>query len=242
MNTKNNFKAFERDENGLLSHVEYFFKEDSSINWRAMVKPEHTVLNLQYKPEIEQKYQKRVEDIKVNEVEDKFLLILLAGFKELAYIRGYNSVTYDVVKADRDFVAAKCRIVWTPNFETNGKELVFESLADANSDTTSGFASKYLMAIAENRAFVRCVRNSLGVHIVGADEIGPRANSGGSNKSYGPSEPKGVLQSLLDQKNISFDKFKNWAEAHNPDAKNWSGIQDVPSFEVFSLLEKIKKK
>ena len=37
--------GFSRDENGFLNGVEYIFNTDCTINWRAMIKPEHLVPN-----------------------------------------------------------------------------------------------------------------------------------------------------------------------------------------------------
>jgi hypothetical protein len=232
--------SFKRDEHGLLKGIEYVFRDNSTIDWRAMVKSEYIVFNLQYKSEVEAKYQKRIEDVKVEEVEDKYLLILLAGMKELAFIRGYESVTYRVHEAHKRYAAVSCRIRWIPNYETNNRCLTFESLADASIETTSGFAQNYLMAMAENRAFVRCVRNSLGIHIVGVDEIGPKTNGhfGAPPKSL----PQGMLYQILEEKKIPFPRFKDeWVSMGHEEAKGWNAIEEVPSDQVFVILEAMKK-
>lgn len=241
LSTHENFK---RNENGLLEGVEYKFKPNGTIDWRAMVKPEHTVINLQYKAKLEQEFQKRIEDINVSELEDKYLLVLLAGFKELALLRGYEGVSYNVPTATRDYVAAICRIGWIPNYETNGKILHFESMADASIDTTSGFGSKYLMAMAENRAFVRCVRNSLGIHVVGADEIGPmNFMNAPVIKTFSPTEPHGVLENKLKTRSISFGQFKEkWLKLGHKEADSWNDLSDIPSEQIYVILEAISKK
>ena len=114
----------------------------------------------------------------VDGLQDYQLLIKLAGIKELAKLRGFTRVHYDVIKCEIDHVSVKCEINWIPNFE-NPKEASdflppstsFEDLANATVHNTSSFAQKFLETIAANRAFVRCVRNFLNIHIVGADEI-----------------------------------------------------------------------
>ena len=68
-------------------------------------------------------------------------------------------------------VAVSCNITYLPNYETNFKEVTFSDVANATIENTSSFAKKFLETIACNRAFVRCVRNFLNVHIVGDDEI-----------------------------------------------------------------------
>ena len=235
---------FKRDENGLLSSVSYKYRDNHTIDWRAMVNPEYTVINAQYKNELEQVHQKPLEQLKSTDVEDKHLLVLLAGFKELAQIRGYKSVEYRVATANPEYVAVICRIVWIPNFETGGEPVVFESLADASYQNTSGFARAYLMAIAENRAFVRCVRNALGINIVGKDELGPvkGIDSVSQVKPLSPVEPHGVLQNILKEKNKNFLKFRDeWVALGHENAREWNVIQDIPGEEVFVILEAIKK-
>ena len=54
--------------------------------------------------------------------------------------------------------------------------LIYSDTANATLDNTDSFCAKFLETIACNRAFVRCVRNYLGVHIVGADEIDKSEN------------------------------------------------------------------
>ena len=76
-----------RDEHGLISEpkVEYVFSEDGFVNWRKMVKPEYLVANRQ-----------KTQAADVTQLEDKDLLILLGGLKDLAQIRGYSSVEYSI--------------------------------------------------------------------------------------------------------------------------------------------------
>ena len=156
-------KLVSRNKYGLLEDesIKYVFNEDGLINWRGMVKTQYLVPNRQ---------KTQVSD--VSKLEDKDLLILLGGTKELAQIRGYTKVEYKVVAATENYFATSCRITWLPNYETNEKEIVFESLADASTSNTKSFARFFLAAIAENRAFVRCVRNFLKINIVSQEELG----------------------------------------------------------------------
>ena len=68
-------------------------------------------------------------------------------------------------------MCVSCNITYLPNYETNFKEVTFSDVANAAIENTSSFIKKFLETIACNRAFVRCVRNFLNVHIVGDDEI-----------------------------------------------------------------------
>ena len=126
-----------------------------------MIRPEFLVPNKQ-----------RTQETDISKLEDKDLLILLGGIKELAQIRGFKSVGYSIPSATPIYVMAACTIAWVGNYETNNEDIIFEALADASPDNTQSFAKNYLAAIAENRAFVRCVRNFLKINIVGQDEVG----------------------------------------------------------------------
>jgi hypothetical protein len=238
-----NFKNpdnFKRNKWGLLEGVKYKFRDDNTVDWRAMIKSEYTVFNSQLINEIQQKYLKAIKDIKVEEVDDKYLLVLLAGFKELASIRGYTSVTYNIAHAAPDYAATSCRIEWIPNFETLGEKLIFESMADASIATTTGFGQNYLLAMAENRAFCRCVRNALGIHIIAFDEISSKIITSNSNPVAAAST---MLKTVLDEKNISFDKLKEqWINLGNEEAKKWTTLEDISSETIFRILGKIKRK
>lgn len=244
-------KSLKRDEFGLLENIEYKFKENGFVDWRKMINPNHMVLNLQYKDELQQVYQKNISDLDVKEVDDKYLLVLLAGFKELAQIRGYQSVSYKVNTASSDYVSSTCGITWIPNFETKNESVYFESMADAGLNNLSGFMQMYPSCASENRSFVRSVRNFLNINIVGKDEIGGKfdqLNSVGfddkfvKEKQFSPSEPHGVLQNILKEKNKPFDKLKDyWVSLGNEKAKEWNDLSDIPTEDVFLILDGIKK-
>ena len=48
----------------------------------------------------------------------------------------------------------------------------FSAIGDASPNNTESFARFYLGPIAENRAFVRCVRNFLKINVVAQEELG----------------------------------------------------------------------
>jgi hypothetical protein len=110
----NVFKEQVRDANGLLTTVQYVYNPDGTINWRKMVKPEYLVAN-----------DRTTTEKDVTKLPDNQLLILLGGLKELAQVRGYQSVEYRPVAAKLDYFATVCRIVWIPNFETQGQIKIF---------------------------------------------------------------------------------------------------------------------
>jgi len=223
-----------RNKYGLIENknVNYVFHEDGTINWRKMVKTEYLVPNRQ-----------KTQEIDVSKLEDKDLLILLGGIKELAQIRGYSKVEYKVVAANESYYSTSCRITWIPNYETGDKEIIFESLADASLNNTKSFARFFLAAIAENRAFVRCVRNFLKINIVGQEELGDVKLIDDSSAQESPTSPQALLAKVMKDKSISFDQLKKkLVKEKFENSENFNSILDIPKSKIFELIERIKAK
>ena len=239
-------QKYQRDQYGLLKNVSYVFNEDGSVNWRAMIKDEHLFPNKSW-------FELRKKDMpsSIEGLKDQQLLIKLSGIKELARLRGFSSVTYEVEKCQQDHVAVSCQINFTENYET-GRCVSFQDMANATLNNTSSFATKFLETIACNRAFVRCVRNFLNVHIVGDDEI-DKSNlpNNFSGVSTGAAlTPDGMLQSLSKEKlNCSnFEEFKVilrgwWKEGkyQNQSVKDWADFDDIPAAESRVLMKLINE-
>lgn len=236
---------FKRNEYGLLTNQDHKFNEDGSVNWRAMIKPEYLYPN---RERLEKRGKEEPED--VSDLQDDELLIMLGGIKELAKLRGFTDVHYEIKNVESEYVTAKCRIKWLPNYETSDKEVVFEDCASAHNGNTDSFGLNYLETMACNRAFVRCVRNFLNIHIVGADEIskqkGNYQNRSSTEQSVaGPISPVGLLEKISREKYASpnFDDFKEvlrdlWIDKKytNEEVKTWKSFNDIPSREARKLL------
>jgi|TARA_R110000751_G_scaffold209346_1_gene313226 hypothetical protein len=240
--------TYKRNSAGLLEGVKYEYDKGGSIDWRAMIEPEHLYPNKSWFEMRNQPMPTSIEGL-----EDNQLLIKLSGIKELARLRGFRSLRYDVIKCDLDHVSIKCCIDWIPNFENPDQEkgspfsdIHFEDVANATLNNTNSFAQKFLETIAANRAFVRCVRNFLNVHIVGADEIDssngtpPSVVQAGNKKKFSP------LNVLMDKTGLSgedFSTFKDilrslWkgGQYKNEKAADWESWEDVPKKEIMKLL------
>lgn len=227
-------KKITRDENGLIVGVNYIFDENGMVNWRAMIRSEFLVPNRQYFERFQKPVPKTIEGL-----EDKELLILLGGIKELANLRGFSSVAHQVTSPSPEYVADVCSIEFIPNFETEGRQIKFSAIGDACPQSTNGFGRMFLGAIAENRAFVRCVRNFLRINIVGQDEISPNK----AEEVVSTNIPATILDKLMIEKNISLEAIKTkLAEEGNPDAQKWQSTTDIPKMKIFELIERIKKK
>lgn len=238
---------YSRDENGLLKNTQYIFNEDGSVNWRAMIKDEHLFPNKSW-------FELRNKDCPRSSegLADHQLLIKLGGIKELAKLRGFKSVIFETLKAELDHVAVKCQITFISNYETES-EVIFEDTANATLANTSSFAQKFLETIACNRAFVRCVRNFLNIHIVGDDEI-DKSTPGDASKITSKQNPSAVFSpsemlkkkcsEVLECKN--FEDFKShlrdwWQDKKegvygNPGIKNWQDWSDISAKDARILL------
>ncbi len=224
-------KKIERTVDGLIKGVKYVFTDDGLIDWRKMVKTEYLVPN-----------RSRTKETDVTKLEDNQLLILLGGIKELAQIRGYTSLEYDTVSPSADYVVATCKITWTPNYETEGQAVTFSAIGDASPSNTQSFAKFFLGPIAENRAFVRCVRNFLKINIVGQEELGNAKLAEGQPEAENPADPKTLLEKIMKEKGVSFDTLKKkLVKEKYEDAEKIQKLEDIPKMKTFELIERMKK-
>lgn len=227
---------FQRDDDGLLKNIQYVFNKDGSINWRKMVNDEYLFPNAQA-------FNGNPPD-SIEGIPDNKLLIKLAGIKELARLRGFSDISYEVVKCELDHVAVVCRMTFIPNYETGKKTVVFEDMANATLDNTHDFGQNFLETMACNRSFVRAVRNFLNIHIVGADEIG-KTNSASKKTSVPALSPQSMLSTSYDSDFESFkaDLRKLWAKDlyKNNEIKNWNEFKDIPIKEARVLIKLIKQ-
>lgn len=238
---KDTVNKFKRDVNGLLECVNYTFHQDNTINWRSMINKEYLVPN---RDAFKNQKDVNLKEIDISNLPDNQLLILLAGIKELAQTRGYSNVSYDVIQAQPDYVAVKCTIDWIPNYETGMLPVSFSALADAHLDNTKDFAKNFLMAIAENRAFIRCVRSFLKINIVGNDEMGKTTHIDTEiEPNTLTTQPVALLKKTMEEYNISFEQIKERAvQKQMENADNWTKVEDISPLSMFSIISGIKNK
>lgn len=236
---------FNRDDHGLLNNIQYIFNEDGSVNWRAMIKDEYLFPNKLW-------FELRKKDCprSIDGLADHQLLIKLGGIKELARLRGFSDIHYNFVKCEIDHVAVVCSMNFLGNYETGGSIVSFQDSANATIDNTNSFAKKFLETIACNRAFVRCVRNFLNVHIVGDDEIDKSDNKNQSSQSNDLS-PSGFLKKEL-LENHSVSNYEDFLpilrELHRSKKisistdtiKTWNDFSDISPKDCRILLGSLK--
>ena len=234
---------YKRNDDGLLENVDYVFNEDGSIDWRSMIKPEFLYPNKGWFDARNKPVPNSIEGL-----DDKQLLIMLGGIKELAKLRGYTGVEFQVNNVSDGYVTAKCTIYWQKNYETVGDWTnEYQDVANATLANTDAFCAKFLETIACNRAFVRCVRNYLNIHIVGADEIDKSQGAGQAveAEAVAPITPVGLLQKTLRDKH-QVDSFEGCKELlrdlwknetyRNESAKKWVSFADIPAKEARKLI------
>jgi len=226
--------VFKRNQYGLIEdkQISYQFNDDGTVNWRKMIKPEFLVAN-----------RDRTDETDISKLEDNELIILLGGLKDLANIRGYQSVTYKIHEASPEYVCASCTITWIGNYETVKSEpVVFESVADAGIKNTESFGQMYLAAIAENRAFCRAVRNFLRINIVAKEEI-KNVKISTPAPSSNAASPDLFLKNLMKEKKITFETIKGKMVNEKVDgADAWGSIKDIPRLKMFEIIERMQKK
>lgn len=239
-----------RDDFGLLKNVEYFFDETGFVSWRKMIDSKFLYPNKDY-------FAARnlpVPD-SIDGLEDSQLLIQLGGIKELARLRGFLGVNYDLIHVAEGNVSAQCKINWLPNYE-NPEGCVFSSTANATYDNTSGFGGKFLETIAENRSFVRAVRNFLNIHIVGADEI-DKSKDKVVEMENTESSPSIIPHVALEKQAVhaGFSSYEDFRQkflnplikdgAYAPNTKPtspWTCYADIPPVECRRITPLLKKR
>ena len=240
---------YKRDEHGLLKNIKYVFNEDGSVDWRSMIKPEFLYPNKGWFDMRNQQVPTTIEGLKDNQ-----LLVMLGGIKDLLRLRGYKHLSFEVENVSDGYVTANCNISFIGNYENEMSDIVYQDCANATIENTNAFCEKFLETIACNRALVRCVRNFLNIHIVGADEIDKSdtipTGSSTQTASSTPITPSGLLEKILrDKHNVeSFDDFKDilrnlWKNGSylNENVKEWSSYSDISAKEARILISILSK-
>jgi len=247
-------KLVERDSYGLLKNTEYVFDDNGNVNWRKMVPVEFLYVNgdARRKEMIERKYKKSVKEIDVvaDNVEDRDLVITLAGLKHLLRLRGYSSVSFHTNESSETFASVNCYIDFLPNFETEGVAQSYSENGSAHLRSTDGFMRAYLVEAATNRAFARCIRNYLNINIVSREELFDESKAaqidGGNSPLLTNGSPQSILEKKCSEAGFGFNALKLAAIKYKDKLGNapepWTKFSDIPAQDCYVLLEMIKTK
>lgn len=249
--TKPDLDSLRRDKNGLLSNLKYIFKEDGSIDWRKMVKPEYVVVRKECEKEVLEKYGKKtLEEVDKTQIDDKYLLLLLAASKQLLRLRGFLAVNQHVDDVKDTKATVTCSINFIGNYETEGHVVTFSDVGSASIENTKDFGQKYLESIAANRAFVRAVRNFLGINIVGQDEVETVGSPTAADEppQLGSVNSRALLQKATEA-GKTFAQIKEGCTnlynaeiaakkkpTYNSDPATWNRVEDIPGADAFTVI------
>lgn len=231
-----------RNEFGLYDHTDYVFNDDGRVNWRAMIPRQYLYPNPQQRERLETKYGKPLNELNAidDNLSDSELIVTLAGIRYLANLRGYSSYRYTLAKGcNHDYAAVVCAITWIKNYELPEEFVDSEGIACAHSGNTKGIFTNYLIELAENRAFCRCVRNFLNINIVSKEEIGSESLQDSEETVVTPPQ---ILEKLMTQKKVSFETIKAKLSKEGVDTSAWVTIADVPPRNVFDIIGRLRAK
>lgn len=162
-----------RDEKGLLRTIQYPLKPNGFIDWRRLIAVEHIALNryvLANKGKSIEDFSQEEQKQMILDAADEEIVIKLSGFRELAEIRGYNEIKTELLQWTPENVSIKVTVSWIPNIE-NPNGLTVSAIANASLVNVDDTFARFLETIAENRAFIRAVRHSLGIISLGQEEF-----------------------------------------------------------------------
>lgn len=238
-----------RNSYGLLENLDYKFTENGFVDWRAMIPAKYLYFNNTKTDYIEKKYGKKITEINLetDKIDDEDLCIRTGGYRFLAGIRKFNSVKYTTITAADNYYATKCQIEWSPNYETDGKPVIFEGLAATSYNNTQGYGRVYLAETAENRAFCRCVRNFLNISIVAQEELPEIKDESGNSdstaqvQSPNATTPRGCLQDILNKCGKNLTDVKEFLTTENyKDADKIEKLEDIGIPKICELIEVFK--
>lgn len=226
--------------NGLIENLEYKKDEAGNIDWLKMLPEKFLYINEGKKKELEARTGKPFEEIKIADVKETDLIILLSGIRFLADLRGYKYAKTKVDIANENFSAATCEICFIPN-EEQVLEQIYTASASAHPLNTKSFYSNYLVEAATNRAFCRAVRNYLNINIVSKEELGEENQESTKSVVLSPKKQIKLLTDLMEAKKVKFDphiikKLKDEGKWDD----SYKGVGDLPKDVIFNLLERIK--
>ena len=169
-----------RDENGFLKDRVYVKNDDGSVNWRKMIDAQYLYPREgRDREQIEARFGRKFEQLTEDEIakiDDRQLLITLAGINNLAWLRGIKSS----VPQPPVVTANEVTSVWVVEFIPNAEDpygLTVAGQASASLYSVSGRFQLHLAALAGNRSYVRAVRQALRIEILGKDEFDPEASA-----------------------------------------------------------------
>lgn len=221
---------------GLLKNIAYVFTKEGGIDWQKMVPVEFFVPNKSKFPA-----NTDFKSLDISKLTDDKLLILLAGFKYIARLKGYSSIEYTIGNAGPDFCSTVCKITWKGDFESEMQSFVTSGIGDAHHNNTNNFAKLFCASISQNRAQIRAIKEGCNISILGYEEL----NDGKGieeevNPVYAPPSLQTTLAAKMKEAKIDFNFIKEKIKESHPHSVNWQSLDDIPSSECCGLIERVR--
>lgn len=205
-----------------MSDIIYSRRPDGKINWRAHVPTEFLYVKPEYQAAVlMQQGVTKESQIDLTKVEDNKLRIKLGGINHVAHLRGIKSVIPSSIIVTQNEVTSICTVEFVPN-EENPLGLTVGAQASASLYSVTGKFQLYLATIAQNRAFVRAVKQALQINILGDDEV-----DDGASKAFEEALKKGenpLLKPAVQEEAPT-----------KPDIKAWERVRTVATQKGFSF-------
>lgn len=238
---------FQRDENNLVENAEYKYDPDGRIDWKALLNVKWLRVKDDKKSEVERKYKKPISELDLSTVEDYYLYVTLGGYNEVARLRGFDSLIHKVDFVDQTKAVVTCTMHFLPNHEDKAG-LTCSGVASGSVYNVSPDFVQFMETIAENRAFVRCVRRALNINIVGQEELGKGLSMTQGAAESRPEEPQetaslkpyAVLEKRCRELKITFVALQTSAKTIKDkltsDPASWTDFKDIEKADVWTLL------
>ena len=123
-------------------------------------------------------------------------------------------------------------------------------MSSSTLNNTNGFGQNYLVEMAENRSFCRCVRNFLKINIVSWDELAgaqagqpsaPATTNSPNSVAGNSAKPSFLLARKMKEKGLTFEqvlgKIQKESLVDNPDSI--TELDDIPKNVTFKLIERM---
>ncbi len=250
---------FERDEDGLVKGLTYYYTSEGQIDWRAMLPAKHLYVIREREAAVVAAQGKPIDECDLSLVNEKWLRIKIAGINYLANIRGYRSLEYPSFIITEGKASIVCQMEFIGNYETSGYPMICAGVGSACRLTMDKDWMGQLEAFAENRAFARCVKRALQIAILADAEVDGKdkeESDGGTPQGSDQAPPstdhlpheklRGLCQSRT--KPISFEDVKAAALKYKAELATdpvtwteWASILPRDAWIITGKLEKAGK-
>ncbi len=150
-------------------------KEDGTVDWKSIVSDKNVILNRFYWAkngvDVIALDEEEIDRLK-KEGPEEGVMLLLAGFRQLAQARGVKSTKYEVVDRTEDRATVIATLTLVPTVE-EPYEVTICGVANCSLSNSSPDFFVHAEALASNRAFNRAWREYFNMSSVSYEETNP---------------------------------------------------------------------